>query len=182
MKRNRLPVPLLALALLLAAPWGVAHSAGEPPAEEPAAEAAAPEEPALDGEEVTAPLPADQLGLRKGSLLEVPVPGPVHPNTAFPGDGPSLPRAYPGAPPRVPHAVADLLPITRDANLCVDCHDLEEGGEGLPTPIPPSHRTDLRRSPQQVGEGVVGARWLCITCHVPTTDAEPLVENRFAVP
>jgi len=50
---------------------------------------------------------------------------------------------------------------------------------GEPTPLPASHYTDLRNAPGKVGDTVTGARWVCTSCHVPQTDAKPLVGNRF---
>lgn len=123
--------------------------------------------------------PADELGLAKGSVFDVAVPDPVKPDTSDPGDRPSLPREYPGSPARVPHGIDDFLPIGRQDNLCVDCHGIAEADEGDPTPIPPSHYTDLRRAPDRLGETVAGARWVCTSCHVVLTGAEPLVGNRF---
>ncbi len=126
--------------------------------------------------------PAEQLGLAPGSVFEVLVPEAVEPNSSDPGDQPSLPPAFEGAPPLVPHGVVDFLPITREDNLCVDCHVIAEAEEGDPTPLPASHYTDLRRAPGEVGETVAGARWVCVSCHVPPTGAEPLVGSRFAQP
>ena len=123
--------------------------------------------------------PEEEIGLAKGSVFDVLLPDAVEPEAADPGDAPRLPRAYEGEPPRVPHAVADYLPITREDNLCVDCHAVAEAGEGDPTPIPSDHYTDLRRAPDQVGDTVAGARWVCLSCHVAPTAAEPLVGNRF---
>lgn len=119
------------------------------------------------------------LGLSRTSVFDVPAPEPVPVNASDPGDGPVLPRAYPIAPPRVPHAVADYLPISRSENLCVDCHLLAEAEEGDPTPIPASHLTDLRNAPQEIGEDVVGARWVCLSCHAVATGAQPLVGTSF---
>jgi cytochrome c-type protein NapB len=130
-------------------------------------------------QEQPAATPARELGLAKGSVFDVFVPAPVQPETSYPGDRPSLPRAYEGEPPRVPHGVADFLPVTREDNLCVDCHGIAEAGEGDPTPIPADHYTDLRRAPDEVGETVVGARWVCVSCHVAPSGADALVGNRF---
>ena len=131
-------------------------------------------------EEPPAGIPADDLGLAPGSVFEVLVPEAVERNLGDPGDRPSLPRAFEGAPPLVPHGMGDYLPITREDNLCVDCHAITEAEEGDPTPLPASHYTDLRRTPGELGEVVVGARWVCVSCHVPPTGAEPLVGSRFA--
>ncbi len=126
-----------------------------------------------------AAVPDRVLGLSKTSASDVPAPPPIKENTSSPGERPALPRAYPGAPPRIPHGIRDLLPITRDGNACVDCHAVKEKKPGEPTPIPASHYTDLRREPGKPGDHVLGARWVCISCHVPQTGAAPLVKNRF---
>ncbi len=153
----RLPAPVVAVPLLLLA---LAAVRGAEPEGTPDAE----------------------LGLTRGSVFEIPLPDPVRVNDSAPGELPLLPRAYVGAPPVVPHGLADFLPITREDNLCVDCHGIAEAEEGDPTPIPASHYTDLRRAPGRVGESVAGARWVCVSCHVAPSGAEPLVVNVFAPP
>jgi cytochrome c-type protein NapB len=106
----------------------------------------------------------------------------VVPNASDPGETGALPRPHSEAPPIVPHAIADFLPITQESNLCVDCHAVEEKVVGEPTPIPASHYTDMRATPDQVGDTLVGARYSCVLCHVPLTEAKPLVVNAFEVP
>jgi nitrate reductase (cytochrome), electron transfer subunit len=123
------------------------------------------------------------LGLSKTSVFDVPVPPPVGEDATDPGERGVLPRPYPESPPRIPHAIADFEPITRQANGCLDCHQL--GGAkapGEPVPLPPSHVTDLRNAPGTVGTELVGARYNCNSCHVSDTGAPPLVGNRFAAP
>lgn len=127
-----------------------------------------------------APIPDATLGLSKGSVFEVKAPPPFQENGSAPGEAALLPRAFNGAPPLVPHGIEDFPAITRANNLCVDCHAVKEKVTGQATPIPASHYTDLRNAPGQVGEKVVGARWVCTACHVTQTDARPLVGNRFA--
>lgn len=123
------------------------------------------------------------VGLAKGSIFDVLVPAAVAENQTDPGDSLVLPRAFEGAPPRVSHAIADLLPITRDENLCVDCHHLEDAEEGDPTtPIPESHFVDMRNRPTEVGDEVAGARYYCVTCHVVGSDAALLVANPASLP
>ncbi len=124
--------------------------------------------------------PDSRLGLSKGSVFDVPTPPAVQQNTTTPGERPVLPRAYVIAPPRIPHGIADLLPITAKQNECLGCHDTKEPKKvGEPTPIPPTHYTDYRNAPDQVGPAVVGSRYVCVSCHVPTTDAHDLVQNTF---
>ncbi len=121
-----------------------------------------------------------QIGLSKVDVRDVPDPDPVADDTSEPGERGVLPRVFEGAPPTISHTASDYLPITRDENLCLDCHMIDgEKEEGLPTPIPASHYTDLRNAPSEVGTAVVGARYACTTCHVPQTEASPLVGSRF---
>ena len=132
------------------------------------------------GEEKAEPVKDSELGLSRTSVFDVPAPPLATANEAAPGERPVLPRAYPDAPPRIPHAIGDFLPITREQNSCVDCHGGTKVKEqGQPTPLPPSHYTDLRNAPDKAGDTVTGARFVCTTCHVPLTDAKPLVDNRF---
>ena len=79
----------------------------------------------------------------------------------------------------IPHTVVDFVPITADFNMCIECHALDDAGEGDPTPIPESHYMDLRNDPGTVTNEVVGARYRCVACHAPQTDAAPLVKNSF---
>ena len=123
--------------------------------------------------------PDSQIGLSKVSVFEVADPDPVNENTSDPGEMPVLPRAFSDGPPLIPHGVAEFLPITLSENQCMDCHQVEEKEEGEPTPIPQSHFVDLRNAPDAVREDVAGARYLCMSCHVPQTGAAPLVENEF---
>lgn len=127
----------------------------------------------------TRSVPDRDVGLARTAPMEVAPPPRVKENDSAPGDRPVRPRAYPGAAPAVPHGIADLLPITRTANACVDCHAVPEKKPGEPTPIPPSHYVDWRNAPGKRGEQVAGARWVCTACHVPQQDVAPLVESPF---
>jgi len=126
-------------------------------------------------------IPDRELSLAKGSVFEVLIPPVPAINSSDPGDDPSVARAYDTAPPRVPHAVADFMPISRGDNWCVDCHmtDWTAPEEGEATPISFSHYMDLRNGSGEIGEEIVGARWVCVSCHVPVTDAAALVGNSF---
>jgi cytochrome c-type protein NapB len=127
----------------------------------------------------TAPTADANLGLAKGSVFDTPAPPAVKANESSPGERPPLPRPYATAPPRIPHATADFLPITRKQNACLDCHAVKDKKPGEPTPIPSSHYVDLRNAPGQVGGQLAGARYVCVSCHVARTDAPDLVKNRF---
>jgi cytochrome c-type protein NapB len=125
-------------------------------------------------------VPDSQIGLSKQSVFDTPTPAPVVQSGSDPGEQPVIPAAFEGSPPVIPHTVVDFVPITADGNMCVECHAIDEAGEGDPTPIPPSHYEDLRNDSGKVTEEVVGARYKCTACHAPQTDAAPLVENRFS--
>ena len=120
-----------------------------------------------------------ELGLTKSSVFDTPTPPEVHANDKAPGEQPVLPRPYTGAPPRIPHAVDDFLPITVKDNACLGCHAANDKSPGAPTPIPSSHYTDYRRAPERVESQIAGARYVCVSCHVVKTDAPDLVDNRF---
>jgi cytochrome c-type protein NapB len=126
------------------------------------------------------PVPDASLGLAKGSVFDVPTPPAVKAADSAPGQTPVVPRPYATAPPQIPHAVGDFLPITQKQNLCLECHAIKDKKQGEPTPIPASHYTDYRNAPDQVGSQVVGARYVCVSCHAGKTDAPPLVGNSFS--
>jgi nitrate reductase (cytochrome), electron transfer subunit len=126
------------------------------------------------------PVADTTLGLAKGSVFDTPAPPAVKANESNPGERPVLPRPYVIAPPRIPHATADFLPITQKQNACLDCHAVKEKKPGEPTPIPSSHYVDVRNAPGQVGSQLAGARYVCVSCHAAKTDAPDLVENRFS--
>jgi len=130
------------------------------------------------------PIKAEDMGLSKTSVFDVPTPRVSHYNVLPPGQSKLLPRAYQGAPPQVPHDIADYLPITTVSNMCIACHaQPDQWGktreQGMATPIPPSHYTDQRNAPGKVTEQLIGARFNCNQCHVPQSDAPQLVENTF---
>lgn len=126
------------------------------------------------------PIPDKELGLSRTSVFEVPSPPAWKAEEAAPGDRPVPPRPFKEAPPVIPHAVADFLPITATQNLCVDCHAIEgPKKKGEPTPVPASHYVDLRQVPARKGEKVAGARWVCISCHVTRSNAPPAVGSTF---
>lgn len=127
----------------------------------------------------------NSMGLSKSSVFDVPTPQVYHYTETPPGQSKVLPRAYLGAPPQIPHDISDFLPITAQNNICISCHDQpgqwgKKREEGMPTPIPPSHYTDLRNAPGKVTEHLINARYSCNQCHVPQADAAPLVENTFS--
>ena len=123
------------------------------------------------------------MGLSKASVFDVPTPAPFKYQGVMPGSGIVYKRAYPGAPPQIPHNIELMTPVKTMVNYCLSCHgraeELSQPLQGKPTPIPASHYTDLRHAPGKVGSKVVGARYVCTQCHVPQADVDPLVKNKF---
>jgi cytochrome c-type protein NapB len=124
-----------------------------------------------------------KMGLSKSSVFDVPAPKSFDYQGVMPGNDPVYKRAYPGAPPQIPHNIELMMPVTAAVNYCLSCHGhsaaLGQPLQGKATPIPASHYTDLRNTPDKVGKALVGARYVCTQCHVPQADVAPLVKNKF---
>ena len=124
-----------------------------------------------------------EMGLSKTSVFDTPTPQSFSYSENPPGSGTTLPRAYPGAPPQIPHNIDNFKPITAKVNACLACHhNPSMRGKkitGMPTAIPESHYIDRRNEPGVVGSQIVGARYVCTQCHVPQANVAPLVDNVF---
>jgi len=84
-------------------------------------------------------------------------------------------RNYPEQPPVIPHSI-DGYQLTLHTNRCLDCHRRQfVEGSGAPM-ISVTHFMDRDG---QVLADVTPRRYFCTTCHVPQTDAAPLVPNTF---
>jgi cytochrome c-type protein NapB len=120
----------------------------------------------------------DSLGLSKTSVYDVPDPAVVDYAGGDPGSNKRLTKSYHTAPPMITHSITDMVPITRDTNLCKDCHvqpDLlkQKIVKGMPIPAPASHYTNVKK-----GELYMG-RWNCIQCHRPQAKVDVLVQSTF---
>ena len=122
-------------------------------------------------------------GLSNISIFETPTPKAFAYPDSFPGTGKTLPRAYPDAPPQIPHGITGFKPITAANNMCMGCHNMPamigQKVKGMPTSIPVSHYIDLRNKPDIQGKDVIGARYVCTQCHVPQANVKMLVDNTF---
>ncbi|MCU7958431.1 MAG: nitrate reductase cytochrome c-type subunit [gamma proteobacterium symbiont of Bathyaustriella thionipta] len=125
----------------------------------------------------------DSLGLSKTSVFDTPSPASVsYPDTKA-GKSERLSRAYSGfgqVPPQVPHGVERYLPISQDDNQCLECHDRLDRidikyHKGSKLPMSRSHYGGFNGKGDK--KEVSGARFNCSQCHVPQSDAKPLVEN-----
>jgi cytochrome c-type protein NapB len=162
---NKTPLALTALVLTLSC------TSGAPPADTDTAATAAPSAAAA------APVPDSEIGLAPGTAFEQPEQAPIAFNQVDPGESELRPRPNAEFPPPIPHSIADLETITLSENSCLECHDPEMAPDMGAPAVPASHQVDLRRTPDVTGEEVVGARWVCTSCHLTQTDTEPLVAN-----
>lgn len=84
-------------------------------------------------------------------------------------------RNYPEQPPVIPHLI-DGYQVSITANRCLDCHRREYSGLVAAPMISITHFQD--REGQMLAD-VSPRRYFCTACHVPQSNARPLVENRF---
>lgn len=102
---------------------------------------------------------------------EVPAPPLARPIT----DDKRVMRNYPEQPPVIPHSI-DGYQLTLRTNRCLDCHRRQfTEASGAPM-ISITHFMDRDG---QVLADVTPRRYFCNACHVPQTDAKPLVPNHF---
>ena len=125
---------------------------------------------------------SEELSYRHLPLNVNAAPPPVEFPKAPPGQAKRFQRAYENAPPMIPHSVEGLLPITKDHNACLGCHDPKVAKSIGATPVSPTHFIDFF----QLIKGKVvklnkldPARWNCVQCHAPQANAKPLVKNTF---
>lgn len=84
-------------------------------------------------------------------------------------------RNYPEQPPVIPHSIAGYQ-LSLNANRCLDCHRRQfTEGSGAPM-ISITHFMDRDF---QVLADVAPRRYFCLQCHVPQTEARPVVGNTF---
>ncbi|MDJ0882216.1 MAG: nitrate reductase cytochrome c-type subunit [Gammaproteobacteria bacterium] len=122
------------------------------------------------------------MGLSKASVFDTPTPEVAEYSKSEAGKNERLPIAYSTLPPQIGHTVEEYLPITREENECADCHDRRkllkrEWRVGKKLPMPDNHYGSFNK--QGGVEEIAGARYNCTQCHVPLSNAQPLVENTF---
>jgi nitrate reductase (cytochrome), electron transfer subunit len=84
-------------------------------------------------------------------------------------------RNYPDQPPLIPHAIEGYA-LDLNANKCMSCHARRFTEQSQAPMISVTHYQD--REGNTLG-GLAPRRYVCLSCHVPQTEARPLVENRF---
>ncbi|AJC94294.1 periplasmic nitrate reductase, small subunit, cytochrome c550 protein [Campylobacter volucris] len=119
------------------------------------------------------------LGLRKTSLESENVKLlDVKYSQASAGEAVLIERSFENAPPLIPHTLDGMLPIVKDNNICLSCHDQSVAKDVGATPLPKSHYFDFRKN-KSTKDMISEARFNCTQCHVPQSDAKPLVGNSF---
>ena len=93
-----------------------------------------------------------------------------------PGAQKAIARTFRSQPPLIPHAVENFDEITLEENQCLSCHSVEKYKEKKAPRLGNSHFIVRDGKPTQ---DVSMARHSCVACHVPQSDAPPLVENTF---
>lgn len=84
-------------------------------------------------------------------------------------------RAYPMQPPTIPHKIDDYQ-LDLNANKCMSCHARGRSEETQAPMVSVTHYQD--RDGNFLAE-LSPRRYFCTQCHVPQTDAKPLVGNNF---
>ncbi len=124
-----------------------------------------------------------KLGLSKTSVFNDPAPELFEYNDTKARHSKTMPRAFSGAPPQIPHEVESMLPITIDDNQCLECHDRPEkiGQEKVKggSPMEKSHYSKLGEMNTTDGWQLSGARFNCNQCHVPQAEVDPIMANTF---
>ena len=107
--------------------------------------------------------------------VEVTAPDPVGEGTRYGPDTPVLPRDFVQQPPLIPHTIEGYL-ISKEFNKCLDCHSWSRSREVHATMISITH---FKTRDGAEMSSVSPQRYFCNQCHVPQTDAKPLVGNTF---
>lgn len=84
-------------------------------------------------------------------------------------------RAYPMQPPTIPHKIDDYQ-LDLNANKCMSCHARSRTEQTQAPMVSVTHYQD--RDGNFLAE-LSPRRYFCTQCHVPQTDARPLVGNNF---
>jgi nitrate reductase (cytochrome), electron transfer subunit len=116
---------------------------------------------------------ADTVRSLRGVSVDAPEPKTEAPHNR--ADGPPIARDYVQQPPLIPHKI-DGYEISKNFNKCMDCHSWSRYQEFNATKVSLTHFKD-----REGGElsNISPRRYFCTQCHIPQSDAKPLVENTF---
>ena len=123
--------------------------------------AAAADEPAPKLQSLRGPTPVDKTTEPEMFKLE--------------RDQPPIARDFVQQPPLIPHNIRGYQ-ITKNFNKCMDCHAWSKVRETGATKVSGTHFKD---STGRELANISPRRYFCTGCHVPQTDAKPLVANTY---
>lgn len=86
-----------------------------------------------------------------------------------------MPLNYVNQPPVIPHSV-DGYQVTKNVNRCLQCHGTQNYRVTGASRVSPAHFIDRDGA---VSAEISPQRYFCLQCHVPQTNAKPIVENNF---
>ena len=84
-------------------------------------------------------------------------------------------RDFVQQPPLIPHTIKGYT-VTKNFNKCLDCHAWARAKETGATKISVTH---FKTREGEELSSVSPRRYFCNQCHVPQSDAKPLVGNSF---
>lgn len=135
------------------------------------------ESKAMAGDET---LKDSEIGIRKIDLQnekDVKLLEYDYPDVAA-GESQPIERSFENAPPMISHSTEGMLPITKDDNQCLACHDPAVAADVNAISVPASHLYDLHTN-KNLGE-VSATRFNCVLCHTPQADVAPAIANTFS--
>ncbi|MGL5633099.1 MAG: nitrate reductase cytochrome c-type subunit [Azovibrio sp.] len=119
---------------------------------------------------------ADEGGLKtlRGAAISAPDTESADP---FKGTKDTAPieRSFVQQPPLIPHKI-DNYNVTKNFNKCMDCHAWNRYKEAGATKVSLTH---FKSRDGEELSNISPRRYFCMQCHVPQTDAKPLVANSF---
>ena len=116
--------------------------------------------------------PVKMDGLRGGTPLNKDNPPANHRQER---DHPVGDRDFVQMPPLIPHTISGYQ-ITKNFNKCMDCHAWQRTKESGATKISVTH---FKTREGVELDSVSPRRYFCTQCHVPQSDAKPLVGNTY---
>ena len=115
----------------------------------------------------------DQMATLRGAEIATEPGAPTMPKV----EDKDLKRArnYPEQPPTIPHKIRGYQ-VDLNTNRCMTCHSRVAVEQSQAPMVSVTHFMDRDG---QVRAVVSPRRYFCLQCHVPQTDARPLVGNTF---
>ena len=84
-------------------------------------------------------------------------------------------RDFVQQPPLIPHSIQGYQ-VTSNFNKCMDCHAWQKTKGSGATKVSVTH---YRTREGQELDSISPRRYFCNQCHVPQTDAKPIVQNTY---